>query len=465
MKYYLSNKVTIDNITPELLQWCEDNLKITNPDYNKKEEMGLWKGNTPPYLTLYSRFGNMVELPFGTCQKVYGLFHKEFSVVENYIKPLQHRNYNCNIQLYDYQQKAVDKMVEEKNGILVSPCGSGKTQMALAIIAKVGGRALWVTHTNDLLKQSMDRAMKCFDIPNSEYGTITAGNVEVGNTITFATVQTLSNVNLTELKHMFDIIIVDECHHCVGSPTSMTMFYVVLSMLSARYKIGLTATPYRADGLQNAMFAILGDIIYTVPESAVKSKICPVKVKFINTNFTPDESYVLGGDGMLLYSNLIDNICNDNARNNFIASIINNELENPCLVLSERVDQLKALCKTVNFLGKDGVFLDCSKQTKSAKEERKETLEKLNNGNIEVVFATYKLAKEGLDIPNLKTVVFASPQKDKATIIQSAGRVERKADGKEFGTVIDFVDNFGMLYGYAKKRKGYYKKKNYEIFE
>lgn len=46
---------------------------------------------------------------------------------------------------------------------------------------------------------------------------------------------------------------------------------------------------------------------------------------------------------------------------------------------------------------------------------------------------------------------------------QSAGRVGRKAEGKEFGTVIDFIDDFGMYNGWAKKRKGYYKKLGYTV--
>ena len=89
----------------------------------------------------------------------------------------------------------------------------------------------------------------------------------------------------------------------------------------------------------------------------------------------------------------------------------------------------------------------------------------MDNGELNVVFATYKLAKEGIDVPNLRTVVFATPQKDKATVIQAAGRVARAAESKKFGTIIDTVDPIGIFYGYAKKRKGYYRRLGYEIDE
>ena len=66
-------------------------------------------------------------------------------------------------------------------------------------------------------------------------------------------------------------------------------------------------------------------------------------------------------------------------------------------------------------------------------------------------------------MPNLRYVIFATPEQNETTVIQAAGRVGRKADGKEYGTVVDLVDNFGMYYGWAKKRIGYYNKIGAEV--
>ena len=98
--------------------------------------------------------------------------------------------------------------------------------------------------------------------------------------------------------------------------------------------------------------------------------------------------------------------------------------------------------------------------TKKGKKERKEAIEKLKDGRIDCLFATYKLAKEGLDIPSLEHVVMASPIKDKSTVIQTAGRVARKAEGKTCGYVHDFIDDMGILQGMAKKRKNIRKNLN-----
>jgi len=66
-------------------------------------------------------------------------------------------------------------------------------------------------------------------------------------------------------------------------------------------------------------------------------------------------------------------------------------------------------------------------------------------------------------VPNLRYVVFATPEKNDVTVTQATGRVGRKAEGKECGTVIDFVDDFCMYKNWASIRRGYYRKINAEI--
>ena len=462
MNFYLSNKVVIEDYPPEMLAYCKITLSFLNPDYIKREEKGKWTGNTQREIVLFERAGNRLYLPFGTCKDVYLRFKKDITRVESLICPLRARKYGSHINLYGYQQNAVEAVLRAKNGILVAPCGSGKTQMGLEVVARIGGKTLWLTHTTDLLTQSMNRAKQCFGLPSSEYGTITAGKVNVGNTLTFATVQTASNIDLSQYRDEWDCIIVDECHKAVGTPTQMMMFYKVVSTLSARFKLGLTATPYRADGLERCMFALLGDVIHEVPQSAVAGNTVPARVKFVNTGYTPDIDNITDGDGTLNYAKLIGDITENKDRNAVIVGEIQRAAQNGgVLVLSDRLQHLdnmeKQLCAVLPYrTARLGIAT-----TKAEKERRARILTDLNNGALNVVFATYKLAKEGLDVPNLRTVVFATPQKDKTTVIQSAGRVARKAEGKEYGTVIDFSDDFGFLRGYEKKRRGYYKKNSY----
>lgn len=93
-------------------------------------------------------------------------------------------------------------------------------------------------------------------------GTITEGKVSIGKGITFATIQTLCRLDLAQYKYLWDVIVVDECHRCSGTPTAMTQFYKVLNSLSARHKFGLSATVHRSDGMIAATYALLGQVVY-----------------------------------------------------------------------------------------------------------------------------------------------------------------------------------------------------------
>ena len=87
----------------------------------------------------------------------------------------------------------------------------------------------------------------------------------------------------------------------------------------------------------------------------------------------------------------------------------------------------------------------------------------LNRIYASVVLRPILLAAEGLDVPALRYVIFATPEQNETTVIQAAGRVGRKADGKEFGTVIDFVDDFGLYRSWYVKRLRYYQKIDAQI--
>lgn len=461
----LYNKIIVHDTDPcfsAIKKYCTDNLILDNPDYIKKERMGMWTGGTDRHIYLYEAMPHALALPFGCLRDVWHIMPDK-SLYKQFIGPMERLDYKSGINLYPYQKEAVQGTLKGKNGVLVMPCGSGKTQCGLEIIARLGGRALWLTHTHDLLNQSKDRAKACYDLPPEAFGSITAGKVEIGTHITFATVQTLCKLDLTAYCDMFDVIVVDEAQHCCGSPTRVTQFYKVLSSLAAWYKIGLTATPKRADGLQASMFALLGPKIHEITREQVAHNTCPIKVQAVETGYMPEYDAITQGDGTIDYNKLIDNMIEDDVRFERIMSVINAiPHANPTIVLANRVKYLEDM--RINY-EKTGICLSGKGQSKKAKEERKQALAALNNGEIDCIFATYQLAAEGLDVPNLRYVVFATPEQNETTVIQAAGRVGRKASGKDFGTVIDFVDDFGMYRLWYTKRLRYYKKLDADIMD
>lgn len=460
MEIEVGAKIKVVNPIPEVKQWCRLNLIIDNPDFYKKQRMGKWTGGTPREIFLYETVGDTLYLPFGCVRDLWKLCYGKGVQFMPVFRRFARVNYGSSIETYLYQENAIQKILGAKNGVIVMPCGAGKTQTALEAVARIGGKTLWLTHTQDLMNQSMNRAKAVLDIDKSTYGTITGGKVNIGTGITFATVQTMSKLDLRQYENEFDVVIVDECHHAIGSPTKVMQFYKVLSNLCARYKIGLTATPKRADGLEQSMFALLGGIIYEVSKEDVKHTTCPVEVIGMKTGYVPDYDVVLAGDGTINYAQLVEDLTQNEERFEFVSSII--PLNEPTLVLASRVDYLQRLHE--NYEGRS-ICLSTLGTSKKAKEMRKDALKKLNSGELDCIFATYLLAKEGLDCPNLRRLILATPEKDETTVTQAIGRVGRKADGKERGVVIDLLDDFGMYHGWAKKRQSYYRKNGYPYID
>ena len=454
MQVVVSNNIRIKNPSKEILSWCNQHLKLNNPDYAKKVRMGFWVGNTPKYLFLYEVHGDEIILPYGTLKQIQPLIKD--SIVTSDFKPFVSIDYGERVPLYPYQEDAVKGAKNGLYGILQSKAGSGKTQMGIALIKAYGRRALWVTHTKDLLDQSKERALRYMD--KDLIGTITEGKVNIGKGVTFATVQTLSNLDLSQYKDLWDVIIVDECHRVCGSPTQLTMFAKVLNSLSARHKYGLSATVHRADGMIQATFALLGDVVYTVPDEAVADKVMQVGIKPVGTGIklTPE---CLNTDGTLNYTKLITYLTSSFTRNIGIIDELIDQKGKSCLVLSDRLDHLERLLNMLpDDMRRQAAMISGKMTTKKGKVEREKAIEDMRTGAKKYLFATYSLAKEGLDVPRLERLFMVTPQKDYAVITQSIGRIARTYEGKADPIVLDFVDDVGYLVKSYKKRCSTYRK-------
>ena len=456
MQIAVSNTLTVTDPTKEMLMWCKRNLVIANPEYAKKARMNLWLGNTPKTLSLYEQNGRTLVLPFGTLKSLPNTI-KENTLFIPAFQPAETVFYGGNdIPLYDYQNAAVDAVTAEQYGILQSPAGSGKTQMGIALIKRFGKRALWLTHTIDLLRQSKERAEMYMD--KSIIGTITEGKVNIGSGVTFATIQTMCKLDLPQYKNLWDVIIVDECHRCSGTPTAMTQFYKVLNSLSARHKIGLSATVHRADGMIAATYALLGQVVYTVPDEAVGDKIMKVGILPVATGVEVSRA-CLNTDGTLNYAKLITYLSIHDGRNLCIADEIINNMGRSCLILSDRLDHLEFLMRLLPpIMRKEAVMVSGKMTTKKGKAEREKAIEDMRSGKKKYLFATYALAKEGLDIPCLERLFLTTPQKDYAVVTQSIGRIARVCEGKSDPIAYDFVDNISYLVKSYKKRCTTYRK-------
>ena len=455
----VSNTITVKDPPPELLHYCKRHLVLNNPEYAQKLRMHLWLGNTPQHLYLYEWRGDALVLPYGTLRDVLKICTEigvpESDIRMDFVTP-ERIDYGCKLPLYDYQQTAVDQAYWGQYGILQSPAGSGKTQMAIELIARHGKRALFLTHTRDLLTQSKDRAKQYMG--EALLGTITEGKVNIGKGITFATVQTMCNLDLAQYKDMWDVIIVDECHRVAGTPTAVSQFSKVLNSLAARHKYGLSATVHRSDGLIQSTYALLGEVIYTVPTEAVADKIMKVGVLPIPTGVGISRA-CLNTDGTLNYTKLINYLCQSEERTDLIVKHLVQNRRNSSLILSDRLEHLSNIIDALPLpMQEYAVMVSGKMTTKKGKAEREQAIADMRTGKKRYLFATYSLAKEGLDIPCLERLYMATPQKDYAVITQSIGRIARTSEGKADPICYDFVDDIQYLVKAYKKRCTTYRK-------
>lgn len=454
MKIIVSNNIRIENPDEKIKDYVEDNLVMINPDYIRNARLGYSNYKTHKYLVFYEINGNELILPFGCLTDLFAMYPLE--IFENRIVLGRNVTYKSNMELFDYQEKVCQKAVLRKNGIIVMPAGSGKTQTALEIVARLGLKTLWITHTIDLLNQSYDRAKNNFE--GVGLGKIANGKIQIGTHITFATVQTLKSIDLQEYADTWDCIIVDECHRVCGTPAKAGMFYKVINKLVARYKYGLTATPYRnVKGTEKAMFSLLGKTIIELDKDIIGDRIIPATIIKTKTNFTEIPDNCLEVDGTIKYAALTTALSEDEERNNLILKILRDSKNNYTLVLADRVKQLYYLQEKLGY----GNVID----GKTKKDIREKAIEEVRIGKQRVLFATYGLAKEGLDIPRLDRLILASPHRDKATVIQAVGRIERKFENKVKPICYDLVDPIQYFRNMYSNRKSYYRKNNNEILE
>ena len=134
------------------------------------------------------------------------------------------------------------------------------------------------------------------------------------------------------------------------------------------------------------------------------------------------------------------------------------------LILSDRLDHLRTL---LEFLPEEfresAVMIDGSMTSKSARAAREQAIEDMREGKKHFLFASFTLAKEGLDIPRLDRLYMTTPKKDYAVVTQSVGRIARTFPTKEDAVCYDYVDDIKFCENQWKRRRAHYRKAGCEI--
>ena len=456
-KIIIDSRLKLMNISNQLVHWLSESLTFENPLYLEAVKRGRYIRNISPNIKLYSETPNGIVIPRGYLQTIEEILigkGNDISIIDNRVfnKPIH--DIESNIVLRDYQSKAKTDLLRHPNGMLVAPAGSGKTIMGLDIFCTLKQNMLWLTHTNRLADQVKERILGNNDMPpaipsitEEDIGMIGSGKKKITNKITIGMIQTLvRNLDLLiEISQEFGLIIIDEAHHVPSST-----FLKVINYLPSYYMFGLTAVPYRRDGLENVMFASIGRLNSVVQRKTVKKEegiITPTAViRKIYGQKYDDNDYSFAVSEILM---------KDKERCNMIVHDIVNEAKNGnfCIAISVR----KLYCeiiynKIINYWNKTGIATgDYNKKHNDLQVKR------LEEGDISVLITTFNLLGEGFDVRKLNRGFLILPFREKSRVEQAIGRIQRPSDGKTDAYFYDYVDNnVGILRNqFMSRQKAY----------
>lgn len=423
----LSNGVYVDtaNIKPRIQNKIRRMAAFLNPVFYKNQAMGLSNFENYRYIYLGSDEGGFIKVPRGILENI----TKECEKASIKYEIEDKRSKGCPIQveftgeLKESQITAVEKLLQNDNGILNAATAFGKTVVCCNVIAKRQVSTLILLQSSALVEQWQEALEKFLYIDEElpEYETPT------------------------------------------GRKKRRKSIIGRLQEANARYVYGVTATPFRGDGLEKINYMLLGPIRYQYTskdrarEQGIEHLVYPrftraVAPRFSQDKMHPNEAYEI--------------IRNNEDRDELIIRDVKQCVEDgrTPVVLSKYVEHSQRLYQRLaNYA--DKVFLLSGR---NSKKEHKEILKQMNQVTPKeslILVATGKLIGEGFDYPRLDTLIMATPVAWKGVVEQYAGRLNRDYDGKRSVIIYDYVDSHISMFDrmYHKRLKAY-KQIGYDVF-
>ena len=246
-------------------------------------------------------------------------------------------------------------------------------------------------------------------------------------------------------------MIADECHNLPASQA-----YTVMNGLNAKYKYGLSATPQRRDNLEFMIHGAVGGIVSEIEAHELEGKVLPVNVKSIHVPFNSQH--------IESWTEFLNCLVDNEERNQMIVrKAIAASKKMGTIILCSQVRHCEILADLVAEYEEYALVLHGQLKTKDRAERMAKAAE------AQLIIGTLSLLSEGIDLPHLSALIFASPvsasiDKENPTatrLIQSIGRCRRPFKGKSKAFVLDLVDNHPFGKSAYYKRNSIYKQQGF----
>ena len=370
--------------------------------------------------------------------------------------------YTLDILPYSYQQEILDKLEAERTvrgynrNLVVAATGSGKTVISALDYKRFCRqhpgqpcRLLFVAHREEILKQSMYtfRAV----LKDANFGNLFVGSHKADSIDhLFISIQTFNSQDFTTKTDadFYDYIVVDEFHHAAAPTYQKLLVYYQPQIL-----LGLTATPERMDG-KNILDYFEGRIAAEIrlPEAIDRKLLCPFQ--YFGVTDTVDLSSLkwrTGGydknelSNLYTFSGLVAERRADLVVNSILKYVTDiNEVKGLGFCVS--IEHARFMADYFNAHGVPSMALTGD----SPDEERNAAKQRLVSGEIRFIFVV-DIYNEGVDIPEVNTVLFLRPTESLTVFLQQLGRGLRMAENKECLTVLDFIGQANKKYNFEEK--------------
>ena len=368
-------------------------------------------------------------------------------------------DFKCNIKLWDYQQLAINEFLRHMNNgktgfFLGAAPGSGKTQMGIKMMEILGCTTLIIVPKKDLIEQWVERILKTTDLKKEDIGTCQGGKIKwEGKKVVVGLIHTVVKyIDLEPFRRYFGLLLFDECDSSVPPNT----FAPAAIMFNSKYRIAMTASETRADGLH----VIFQNHLVEVRITCEKSNTMTPDVLFINYNNSsgklPHSKDRIKSKGMLMTM-----LAKNEDRNKVIASYIQVATikdKRPTVILSDRIEQLRSIKRwliTDYKIPEEMIGFYIGEQNKA---ENKRVAD-----NCMIILASYGMMSRGTDIPRLSCLILATVRSD---MRQISGRVERIHPNKKQPIIVDFIDTaYSQTMQGKEQRLKFYTYRKMRLFE
>lgn len=470
LRLTLANRIYIEtaNLKPRLQNQIRRMAAIQNPMFYRNQALGLSNFSNSRFLYLGEDDGDFLCIPRGLWDELLERCKEAEIPVQTEDKRAVGKTLNVHFQgeLRDNQKEAVRAILKYDCGILSAATAFGKTVVCSRLIAERKVSTLILLESSALIEQwqkALDRFLE-FQEELPVYETKTGRKKHRKSVVGIIHGPKDTSTGIVDIAmagslckkgefhprlREYGMVLVDECHHSASETLRS-----VLQEVHAHYVYGVTATPFRGDGLEKINEMLLGPVRfqYSAKEKAAEQGIG----HYIIPRFT--RTVLPYYKEKIHVTEAYDHLRKNESRNNLIAADVKKALSEgrTPVILTRFTDQAAALYEILKPFAQKP-FLLTGDMPKKDREATMKAMAEVRSDESMFLAATGQLIGEGFDYPRLDTLFLATPVSWKGVVEQYAGRLHREYPGKKNVYIFDYVDTHIPVFDkmYAKRLRTY----------